>query len=173
MGVELTIPNQIASTLFAHLAAGHEEQLAFMLASPTVGGFAITDIRTVGWPGLDDQTAWHLALADDEKAAVIKWAHVAGGVLVEAHVHLGGHPAGFSAYDLDNLAEWVPHLRWRLRHRPYLALVFSGRTFDGLAWLTSLHEPEQVSSLTIEGSPALIATGRTLRAVRGRWEEPA
>lgn len=173
MGVDLTIPRQIASILFGHLAAGREEQLAFMLARPTVGGFVVTDIHTVGSPGLDDQTAWHLALADDERVAVIKWAHDAGGVLVEAHVHLGGFLAGLSPYDLDSLADWVPHVWWRLRHRPYLALVFSGRTFDGLAWQTSPDEPEQVNSLIIEGSPALMATGHTLRAARGSREEPA
>jgi hypothetical protein len=173
MSVDLTIPREIASTLLDHLAAGRDEQLAFMLARPTVGGFAVTDIRTVGWHGLDDQTAWHLALADDERAAVIKWAHEAGGVLVEAHVHLGGFPAALSAYDIDNLADWVPHVWWRLRHRPYVALVFSGRTFDGLAWLASPDEPEQVSSLIIEGARAQMATGRTLRAARGNWEESA
>ena len=173
MGVDLTIPRPIASTLFDHLAAGHEEQLAFMLARPTVGGFLLADIRTVGWPGLDDQTAWHLALADDERAEVIKWAHESGGVLVEAHVHRGGFAAELSPYDLDNLADWVRHVWWRLRHRPYIALIFSGTTFDGLVWLTSPEEPEQVSTLTIEGAPALLATGLTLGAGRRRREESA
>jgi hypothetical protein len=173
MGVDLTIPRQIASTLFDHLAAGRDEQLAFMLATPTAGGFAVADIRAVGWTGLDDQTAWHLALADGERAAVVKWAHEGGGMLVEAHVHRGGYPAELSPYDLDNLADWVPHVWWRLRHRPYIALVFSGATFDGLAWLTSPDEPEQLSTLTIEGSPALLATGRTLRAGRRRGQESA
>lgn len=168
MGVDLTIPRHIASTLIDHLAAGRDEQLAFMLATPSAGGFAVADIRPIGWPGLDDQTAWHLALADEERASVIKWAHEGGGVLVEAHVHRGGFAAALSTYDLDNLADWVPHVWWRLRHRPYVALVFSGTTFDGLAWLTSPDEPEQVSTLTIEGSPALIATGLTLRAGRHR-----
>ena len=165
MGITLTIPPSIASTLRDHLAGGRGEQLAFMLAEPTAGGFLVTDCRTVAAPGLDDQTPWHLALGEDERGAVIKWAHEDGGVLVEAHVHRDGFAAALSPYDLDNLADWVPHVRWRLRHRPYIALVFSGGTFDGLAWGASYDAPEQVGTLLIEGSPALPATGLTLSKV--------
>ena len=46
-------------------------------------------------------------------------------------MHRQGDPAEFSASDRKGLESFVPHVWWRLRHRPYLALVFRG---DDRGW---------------------------------------
>jgi hypothetical protein len=67
----------------------------------------------------------------------------------------------------------VPHLWWRLRGRPYGALVTAGKTFDALAWVDGPNDVEQIERLDIEGGDTLLATGRTLREGidRGEFED--
>ena len=53
-----------------------------------------------------------------------------GASLVEMHSHIGPWPAGFSYADRLGLQETVPHMWWRLKKRPYLALVVTNCSFD-------------------------------------------
>ena len=70
--------------------------------------------------------------------------------------------ASFSLSDISGLEQWVPHLWWRLRGRPYGAIVIDGETLDALAWIEGADEPEQVVSLVIDGDGSIAATGQTL-----------
>jgi hypothetical protein len=105
------------------------------------------------------------------RAEIIKWAWNSGSCLVEAHSHHFGDAACFSPSDMYGLREWVPHLWWRLRGRQYGAIVVDGETFDGLAWIDAADKPEQVISLTIDGSSPIRATGRTLSKFTPRAEQ--
>ena len=68
----------------------------------------------------------------------------------------------FSPSDLWGFQAWVPHLFWRLRGRPYAALVTAGDTFDALAWVDSAEQPEQVDQIELDDGSVLVATTRTL-----------
>lgn len=162
MGVDLRIPRDLADQLERHLEQGVDEQLAFMLAAWDGDEADVLDLRLVPSVAFDLQTPWHLSLSDEERAAVIKWAHDRGAALVEAHVHRRGDPAEFSASDRSGLEAFVPHVWWRLRHRPYVALVFGESTFDALVWRSDPGSPEPVNALRVEGRPDRRPTGRTL-----------
>jgi hypothetical protein len=120
-------------------------------------------VREIEGTAFDVQTPWHLTLSDETRAAVIKWAHDAGEALMEVHSHMDLGPACFSPSDLLGLGDFVPHVWWRLRHRPYGALVFGDGSFDGLVWRSDPDAPEQVEALVIDGEAEWPATGRTLR----------
>ncbi|MFL6671859.1 MAG: hypothetical protein ACJ8LG_01045 [Massilia sp.] len=80
------------------------------------------------------QATDYLELTDQARVRIIKLAHARNAALVEVHCHPGKHPACFSLADIVGLAEFVPHIRWRLKGKPYAALVFAQTTVDGLAW---------------------------------------
>jgi hypothetical protein len=101
-------------------------------------------------------------ILSSEGANFFKWAWDAGASLVEAHSHGDTVPACFSPSDLLGLDVWVPHLRWRLRGRPYAAIVTAGDTFDAIAWIDGADQPEQIHHLEIMGKGKLAATARTL-----------
>lgn len=100
----------------------------------------------------DDQLEpgpWCVQLTEDAAREVLAWATQCDGWLVEIHSHLGrsADPVRFSGTDVDGLAEWVPHVRWRLKRRPYGALVLGPETLDGIAWTGAPGEPPaQISS---------------------------
>lgn len=107
------------------------------------------------------QAGDYLELTDAARARVIKQAHDRGLCLMESHSHPGSYPAAFSYSDLSGLDEFVPHVRWRLRGRPYAALVFAQSGFDGLAWTGARALVRQLVAIETEKA-RLAATGLTL-----------
>jgi hypothetical protein len=95
----------------------------------------------------------HLELSADVRPRLIKRAHDLGACLIEAHSHPFPANAMFSTYDIANLRETVPHMLWRLRGQPYIAIVVGPTNFDALVWKIDF---EHVGSLSA------IATGKTL-----------
>lgn len=158
------ISPDLYEALGGHLGA-RAEQVGFFLAEwqPEERRFALRDWRAIPPEGLEHQSDFHVSLRDETRIEAIKWAWESGACLVEAHSHGEGHPAKFSASDLWGFEEWVPHLWWRLRGRPYAALVVAGETFDAIAWVDGPDAAEQIESLDIEGGDTLPSTGRTLR----------
>jgi hypothetical protein len=141
------------------------EGAGFFLAEYQERGrvFKLEEWRVVPSSGFESRSRYHLVLADDVRAAMIKWAWDSGACLVEAHSHhTDDGPACFSPSDMYGLREWVPHLWWRLRARPYAAIVIDGETFDSLAWIDAADRPEQVTSLEVEGLESIRATERTM-----------
>jgi hypothetical protein len=143
------------------------EQGAFLFCrhSASAGGDEIFDCED--WSPLkrsdyEIQAGDYLELTDATRARLIKQAHDRGVCLVESHSHPGPYPAAFSYSDLTGLDEFVPHVRWRLRGRPYAALVFAQNGFDGLAWTDGAGTlPQQVAAIQTE-SERFAATGLTL-----------
>jgi hypothetical protein len=105
----------------------------------------------------DYQSDCHIELSDSVRARVIKYAHDTGLVVVEIHSHVGHRPARFSASDQCGFKEWVPHVRWRLKGRPYVALVLTRSTFDGLVWFGTV--PERIHHLKLDNGEAISPTG--------------
>jgi hypothetical protein len=143
---------------------GRVEQVGFFLADYDPGrrAFLLREWRPVPPEGFEIQTEYHVTLTDEMRPAIIKWAWDAGASLVEAHSHGDTGVACFSPSDVWGLEEWVPHLRWRLRGRPYAAIVTAGETFDAIAWIDGADQPEQIDHLEIMGKGQLAATARTL-----------
>lgn len=146
------------------------EQGAFLFCRPSVSGGADPVFECEDWFPLkrtdyEVQAGDYLELTDAARARLIKRAHDRGVCLVESHSHPGPYPAAFSYSDLTGLDEFVPHVRWRLRGRPYAALVFAQSGFDGLAWTDAAGTPpRQLVAIETENA-RLDATGLTLARV--------
>ena len=83
--------------------------------------------------------------------------------LVDFHSHMSDvYPAQFSPSDLYGFRDWVPHVWWRLKGKPVLAVVVSPSSFDSLVWRASPNDPEVLTTLHV-GGDAKSPTGLTLK----------
>jgi hypothetical protein len=138
------------------------EQVAFFLAQPLDDGLRLVDVRAMGPADFDHQSAMHVSLAEHVRPELIAWAWKRELCLVEAHTHVRGDPVCLSSTDLSGLSDWVPHVWWRLRARPYAAIVFGDETVDGIAWRRSATGAEGVAALEVDGRPPQVMTGLSL-----------
>jgi len=163
MSVSLSFPADLHAELLAHLRQTQVEQVAFLFTAPPVRDepLRVAELYRVPPGGFDLQSAYHVTLADDIRGHVIGRAWQLGGCLVEAHSHGGGHPASFSGSDMFGLEEWVPHVRWRLRGRTYVALVLADDSFDALVWEEGRDGPGPLAGVNVDGSGMLRPTGMT------------
>ena len=112
------------------------------------------------------QSSYHIELTDEVQARLIKAAWNLDCALVELHSHVGdfARPA-FSPSDLDGFEEFVPHVRWRLRGKPYLAIVVTATGFDALAWTGASTTPQTLDCIQLEDR-RLQPTNYTLAALK-------
>lgn len=110
------------------------------------------------------QHSYYLELNDEQHAAVIKRAHDLSASIVEFHSHPESYPARFSPSDMEGFAEFVPHVWWRLKRRPYLAVVVAPSGFDALAWIDSPSAPVVPDAIVLDGKRRLTPTGLTLQS---------
>src|SRR5262249_45443310 len=107
-----------------------------------------------------------LELSDECRAKVIKRAHELNASIVEFHSHPLSKRPQFSPSDRTGFSEFVPHVRWRLKQRPYAAVVVGLSAFDSLFWRGSSDRPDGVLELDV-GSKLLRPTGDTYL----HWDE--
>lgn len=155
------ISHELYEAVRAHLR-GRVEQVGFFLADYEAETFVLGEWRPIPPEGFEYQGAYHVTLTDEMKTDIIRWAWDAGACLVEAHSHGDRGSAQFSPNDLSGFRDWVPHLFWRLRRRPYAALVTQGETFDALAWVDDARQPQQVTQIELDDGTVLPATALTL-----------
>jgi hypothetical protein len=150
---------------------GRIEQVGFFLADfhAEEGAFVLREWRPMPPEAFECQSAYHVTLRDEIRPEIIKWAWDADACLVEVHSHGDNGIACFSPSDLYGFDEWVPHVRWRLRGRPYAAIVTAGDNFDALAWLDDEKEPVQVTAFEVN-AVSHAATARTLPGLND-WRE--
>jgi hypothetical protein len=168
----LDLPEGTYSAIRAHLlprgSSSEEAGFAFAEAldhrDDTV--FRFLDWHPVPPEGFVRHSFDGIELTDVERARVIKRAHDLGASLVEFHSHPFQLPASFSLSDRVGFEEFVPHVWWRLRGRPYVAVVAGPEGFDALAWLDNPKEPKALFGIRA-GRRLLRPTGLTLQ----RWSE--
>lgn len=114
------------------------EQAAFLISSVEEGeGRTVvrgSELVCIGREQFDAHSRLGLELGDDVVPKLIRRAHELNASLVEFHSHPFPTVARFSEFDLSHLAEFVPYVQWRLRRRPYVAVVLGPTTFDAIAW---------------------------------------
>jgi hypothetical protein len=169
MPVAIEVEATLHAKLVVHLRSSETEEVAFLAGRPDVSTSTIDVFEMLAVPAEDlpVKTAYHLRLADHARAGVISWAHERSAILIEAHAHRSGRPAEFSASDLWGLEDWVPHVRWRLANRPYVALIFGDDSFDGLVWQGDDKVPVEVAGLYV-GDEFFASTGLTFRQLNER-----
>ena len=152
----LKIPDVIREKIWRHLNLEHSltEEAGFILAKIETSSQQLT-LKYVEWLPLrngDFQSKMgdYLELADETRASLIKLAHDKTACLVEFHSHPGPYPAMFSYADKVGLEEFVPHVRWRLQGRPYVAVVVAESGFDALVWSDNSSQPKALSAIETE-----------------------
>lgn len=168
--ITLSLPAEIYARLSDHLSSTEMEQVAFLFTEPPApdGALRATEIYCVPPDGFEFQSGYHVALTDDMRAHVIKRAWGRGGTLVEVHSHSDGPPVWFSLSDLHGFEDWVPHVRWRLHGRPYIALVFGGDGFDALVWEGTDGAPSPLAGIAVDGDELRLPSGITYDQIRDR-----
>lgn len=147
MQVDLRIPKEIFTAMRSHLLprTTRNEQAGFMFAHFRPATEETLRLDFEEWCPLSPadfayQSPLHLELRDETRARVIKRSHDLNCSLVEFHSHPSPYPAKFSGSDFMGFREFVPHVLWRLKNRPYAAVVVAPSGFDALAWMRSVDE---------------------------------
>jgi hypothetical protein len=167
----LGLEDGLYERLIAHLLPDDaaEEQAAFLFArvvrSEEQLVFSVIASELLERRDFAAQEGDYLELADEKRASLIKRAHDSEASLIEMHSHLGPWPAAFSPSDRLGLRDTVAHVWWRLRKRPYIALVFAKSGFDALLWLDDPRTPRPLDGL-IAGDRTLRPTNLSLKGWR-------
>ena len=157
----LQIPPDICDRLLTYLDVP-TERMAFLLAAPTstsdrwtvVDELYLTDVVDYAYQG-----EYGMELADAVRPRVLSWATRPDVALVEVHSHgRSSHKTTFSPTDLEGLDEVVPQMLWRLRGRPYVAVVLGADDADALAWSQRGQLPAAPGSIVL-GDRTLTPTG--------------
>ena len=146
------VPERIYRKMRRHLLPWWHrvEEAAFLYATPTKDSlFEYLEWFPVPASGFVSRSAYHLELNDETRAIVIKRAHDLGASIVELHSHLGRGQARFSPSDLAGFRDFIPHVFWRLKHLPYLAVVMTRSGFDGFAWTRGPDTPERLHGIQV------------------------
>ena len=155
--VTLHLPDSTWTAIQEHLLPkkARFEEAAFIFAAVEETPSAI-DLQAIEWypvppDGFDVQSPRFLQLTDEIKARMIKRAHDLQAALIEVHSHPGQAVAAFSPSDLSGFEEVVPHVRWRLKARPYAAVVVANQTFDAFTWTGKETQARPLHALVADG----------------------
>jgi proteasome lid subunit RPN8/RPN11 len=168
--ISLKIDGVLYAGLLRHLMplASDYEEAAFLFVRGVTHGeemvFDPIDQFLVGPEGFVVRSPRFLELKDSVRAQLIMRAHQLGASIIEFHSHPRYAPE-FSWSDKRGLREFVPHVRWRLKGRPYGAVVVAPAGFDALFWIDKSEMPVALNRLNVDGR-ALFPTGRSL----ANWE---
>lgn len=170
MSVNLLFRPRLYDQLIGHLlplrGQDQVEQAAFVFARHIEqSDFTILEALDAYCASREDfvsQETDYLELTDEARAKLIKCAHDLHATLIEMHSHPGPWPAAFSFADRVGLTAIVPHMKWRLPGRPYVALVVSDASFDALVWLNNCAAPTGLDALVV-GDRTLKPTNLSLK----------
>lgn len=171
MRTSLALSGAVWISLRSHLLQNEVEQAAIVFANVEASTgeieFIAREFDLLGPHDFDYQSASHISLTDETRGRVIKRAWDLKLAMVEFHSHVGRFAsAAFSPSDWAGFADFVPHVRWRLRGALYAAIVVAAEGFDGLVWLED-DQPVQLDRITIDDE-ALEPTGVSI-ARRYEW----
>lgn len=172
MGAILKIHPKLKNDLWKHLLPTDslKEQAAFFYCDykkTNVGiEFQVIESNFLTPNDFAAQYGDYLELKDETRKLLIKRAHNLSAVLVEIHSHPKPWPAAFSFSDRVGLEQTVPHMRWRLKKRPYIAIVVAPSGYDALVWYGDDTKPKSLTGIEVDGT-LLTPTNITM----GEWNE--
>ena len=167
MTVFLELQAGLKEELWAHLLQNDVEQVAIVFTTVEAEGdttvFVAKDFYLATPDDFEIHSEFHVELTDKARARIIKSAWDSGTSPVEFHSHPGDYwGAMFSPSDMYGFSDYVPHCRWRLRGRPYLAVVVSPAGMDALAWIGAAGEPVGLTAIRPAGGADIVPTNRTI-----------
>ena len=156
MKVFLELETEIYSSLISHLLPEEDtrEHAAFLFAHQTIRDgsikFEVCDSYKAKQTDFAAQLSDYLELSDETRKWLIKKAHKLNASLIEMHSHPMPWPAAFSLSDRIGLKETVSHMWWRLKNRPYIAIVVAPSGFDALVWMDNPRVPRPLDALLVD-----------------------
>lgn len=172
----LELRSELYEALMGHLLplGSGPEQAAFIFArqaADPVGDIYFQPVGSFLVPvgGFAIHSRYHIELSDEVRASIIKRAHDLDASIVEFHSHPFNEAAEFSPSDRMGLEEFVPHVQWRLKKKPYVAVVVAPSGFDALAWVSGTESPSALDAIVV-GEQLLRPTGLTLLGWGGDYE---
>lgn len=154
----LHLPSEVHDNVWRHLLRNppNAEEVAFIYVR-SMKGDGDQVFRYLSWEpvppeGFMSRSEYHFELTDEMKGSVIKRAHDLRSSIVELHSHISDWHAQFSYSDLMGFREFVPHVLWRLKGHPYLALVVTRSGFDGFVWSDDPKAPSRLGGILVNGS---------------------
>jgi hypothetical protein len=176
VSVYLDLPVGLRERLWSHLLQSDVEQVAFVFAAVADEGddtVLTAKDHYLAEPGdFEVHSEFHVELTDEAQSRIVKHAWDTGTTPVELHSHPGDiWGAKFSPSDMYGFADFVPHCRWRLRGRPYLAIVVSPAGADALAWVDTLGRPVGLSAIRAAGMPIVVPTNQTIDEIENPGAE--
>jgi hypothetical protein len=174
MAISIYMTSDMHASILAHLfpKGDKREQGGFLFCKFDEKSQTFDSSEWLPLKGTDyaEQANDYLELADETRAMIIKKAHDMNASIVELHCHLGPSKATFSIADWLGFNEFVPHILWRLKNKPYAALVFAHNSVDGFTWLNRDAKPIAVTSIETELTQ-YPTTGLSINALnRGMYE---
>jgi len=160
---------ELHQRIMAHLLPAEPvaEEAAFLFARVQDGraglSFEHVELFLVPPELFHVRSLYRIELADECRGYVIKRAHDLGASIIEFHSHPFPYEAEFSPSDRRGLAEFVPHVRWRLRGRPYGAVVVAPGSFDSLVWNSVSNNPTEVAVIQV-GHEVVFPTGLSIKS---------
>ena len=177
-GFVIRMSPDVKVSLWKHLLprTSQAEQAAFLFVTPSNRSrdvcFDVVETSLLGPADFSVRCRDYIELSDSAIASTIQRAHRLGACLAEFHSHRLPFPAAFSQSDRWGLYDTVPHMRWRLNRRPYIAAVVAPDSFDALIWT---HEqgmaPEPIAAIQV-GAELLTPTHLSLEDWNGHERKP-
>jgi hypothetical protein len=176
-GTQLVMMPALHSRLWSHLLppGGICEQAAFAFCKVRneSGGilFEVIDAALLRPSDFAAQYSDYIEITDECRIGLIKRAHALDAALAEFHSHIGPWTAAFSWSDRKGLRETVPHMKWRLIGKPYLAVVVAESGFDALAWPADSLAPSPLAAIRA-GAKLYHPTNASLSGWEDEYERP-
>jgi hypothetical protein len=164
----LTLSEKVYKNLLKHLlpSKGKLEESAFLFVDVTIDKSEVEFIYRDSYYVLEKdyvfRSGFHLELKDSVRAMLIKKAHELNCCIVESHSHIDQEIAEFSYSDWIGFDDFVPHIQWRLKGKPYISLVFTRRNFDALVWFKDKQTPIALKGIRV-GNKLKVPTGKSIK----------
>jgi hypothetical protein len=163
------IYNDLKQHLFPMRASRPVEESAFLFALIDQNAESLilryADHQLVKPADYVTRSAYHLELRDEIRGQIIVKAHNLQATIIEVHSHVRQHSAQFSETDWLGFAEFVPHVMWRLKGKPYAAVVFADDTFDSLVWCNRGEDPRSLDYLAA-GTDKFFPTNNSIQNLK-------
>ncbi len=168
MSHEIVIPAGILDHVQSHLFQNQLEQAAFLFATTaTEDGctlFHVEDSYLVPPSGWDVQMDVYLEMTDEERAKILKMARDRNAAIIDCHSHPHSQEAvWFSPSDVAGITQFAQYAKWKLKGRPFAALVFGETSIDGVVWQGDFTSAEPLGALSVIGQARLTPTGSWFR----------
>jgi hypothetical protein len=175
MSSNIIIPSGIAEALRRHFFQNELEQGAFLFAEAKREdgelNLVAADYYLVPASGWEAQVEFYLQMKDSERAKIMKLAREKNLCAIDCHSHPRAcDDVWFSPSDVAGITEFAQYAKWKLRGKPFAAMVWGEQSVDAVLWQVEFSHAERVAQVKIIGNAeqTLTPTGSWFRAPKGK-----